>query len=178
MQLETITGSDRPRRTLPYSREEARQILELSINEGLREVLGKSGVEMISSLGSTDVFSADPRKLHTLLVSVFADQGALIIERAIMGMLMNKLDDAGLPSVGSGPRPLSNSGRAPASLKRDVDSEHKAKAFRLFAEIADLPGDHSKHHHEPLRVAMSSKRARDSMESTAAVFVDAFVKGM
>jgi hypothetical protein len=178
MQLETNIDSDRPTRTLPYNRKEARQILELSINEGLREVLGKSGVEMISSLGSADVFSADPRKLHDLLVSVFADQGALIIERAIMGALMNKLDNAGAPRAGSRPSPLSNSGRAPAGLKQDVDSERKTKVFRLFAEIADLPGDHSKHHHEPLRVAMSRRRARDSMESTAAVFVDAFIKGM
>ena len=167
---------DMPAGTSLRDQEGARQILERSIEEGLRSVVGQSGVEMILRLGSVEPFAADPRKLHELLVSIFADQGALTIERAIVGTLMDKLGKADKSGVGSMPNQLLNSGLDPRSLNTDGDFEHEMKVFRRFAETVDLPGAHSIHL-TTLRVVINgSKRARDSMGTTASIFADAFVK--
>jgi len=130
----------------------ARQILEKCIEEGLRQALGESGLKMVSSIRTIESNAEDPRRLHELLLGIFKEEGALMIEAKIANILLDKLGD--------GDRPEEEKSRLAA---RGGDSEHETRVVRRFAEIARLPGAQSRHH---------------SMGSTAASFVDAFTKGM
>ena len=132
----------------------ARRILEGSIADGLRQVLGQSGVEMISSLKPIDVFAADPRKLHALLVSIFGEEGTVVIEKEIAKRLLGRIDEGEKP----------NADAPHGEKKRYGDLEYEKRVIRRFAEIAELPGGHSK------------KSARGSIDSTAERFAEAFTK--
>src|SRR5882762_10487295 len=77
--------------TLPPDQMAARQILRKCIEEGLRQGLGESGLAVISSLRPIDSSAEDPRRLHELLVGIFKEEGALIIEAKIAHVLLDKL---------------------------------------------------------------------------------------
>ena len=135
---------------LPPDQMAARQILRKCIEEGLRQGLGESGLAMVSSLRPIDSSAEDPRRLHELLVGIFKEEGASIIEAKIANILLDKL--------GSGDRL-----EAERSSLHGQGGKSEYEVVRRFVEIARLPGSRSRNH---------------SMESTAASFVDAFTKGM
>jgi hypothetical protein len=144
---------------LPANPTTSRQILESSIEEGLSQVVGESGLRMFSILlEPVDLASADPRKFHELLVSLFREGSAPIIERQIARKLLGKLGRA---------RPDAD---AP---KPEGDMEYDSKVVPQSAEVAQLSGDRSMR--PPLRAISDSERARDSMESLAAHFMTPYL---
>jgi hypothetical protein len=80
---------------MPVSRPDdqvaARQILRRSIDEGLRDVFDAGGIEMIFRMNPVDSLIDEPRRLHEFLVGVFAETGALLIERKIAERLLDNL---------------------------------------------------------------------------------------
>jgi hypothetical protein len=130
----------------------ARQILETCIEQGLRDTLGQSGFEMVSRLHPVHSSAEDPRRLHELLVGIFREKGALMIESKIASLLLDKLGDGDRPDV-----------ERSRTARQSRNSDYEAGLIRRFTETARLPGASSKH---------------NSMESTAASFADAFTKGM
>ena len=117
----------------------ARLILERNIEEGLHEVLGREGSDMIAKLLPIDLAAADPRKLHELLVSIFKLEGALVIERNIAGRLLEGLRQDVRPKTRKAPRPLKN-GQSQRSGAANAELEYEANLLRHFAQVAVLPG--------------------------------------
>src|ERR1700688_3678668 len=72
-------------------RPEFEAIVEQSIDEGLRNVLGESGVKMFLSNHPLDRLSADPVTLHDALKEIFMENGAAVIEREIARRLLDKV---------------------------------------------------------------------------------------
>jgi hypothetical protein len=66
-------------------------MIEQSIQEGIRHVLGESGLEMVLSLHPLSVLSADPAGFHEFLKGIFKDDGAAIIEIEIASRLLEKV---------------------------------------------------------------------------------------
>ena len=62
---------------------EIEAILEQSIEDGLRQILGQSGLEMVLNLYPLRRISADPAVLHEALKEIFMASGASIIEREV-----------------------------------------------------------------------------------------------
>lgn len=58
-------------------------MLEKSIEDGLRQILGQSGLEMVRNLYPLRRISADPIALHEALKDIFMASGAAIIEKEI-----------------------------------------------------------------------------------------------
>jgi len=66
-------------------------MIEQSIQEGIRHVLGESGLEMVLNLHPLSVLSADPAGFHEFLKGIFKDDGAAIIEIEIANRLLEKV---------------------------------------------------------------------------------------
>lgn len=77
-----ITHLDRP---------SARRILESSITAGLREVVGTAGLKLVSMRITPDMAAEDPRRFHEVLVSIFMEKGAVLIENKIASRLLERL---------------------------------------------------------------------------------------
>lgn len=58
-------------------------ILEKSVEDGLRQILGQSGLEMVRNLYPLRRISDDPAVLHEALKDIFMASGASIIEREV-----------------------------------------------------------------------------------------------
>jgi hypothetical protein len=69
-------------------------MIEQSIQEGIRHVLGESGLEMVLSFRPLSHLSTDPAGFHEFLKGIFRDDGAAIIEIEIARRLMEKVGDA------------------------------------------------------------------------------------
>lgn len=100
----------------PDDQTAARRLLERCIEEGLREVLD-SGAEIILRSNPVEQLAEDPRRLHEVLVPIFAEQGAVVIERRIGKRLLDRLGS------GQEDRPI----RRFAEL---IQSEKKGSSFR------------------------------------------------
>src|SRR5579863_787724 len=107
----------------------ARRILEECIADGLREVTGEAGYGLVSKLHPLDAAAADPRKLHEVLVSVFKEQGAVVIEREIAKQLLDRL-------AGGERKPKGTHEEKTV----DVEVHQQVDILRRFAEQAGLPG--------------------------------------
>jgi hypothetical protein len=141
-----------PARTISPQQKAARRILEECIADGLREVAGEDGYELVSKLHPLDLAAADPRKLHELLVSVFKEKGAVVIEREIAKRLLDRL---------AGDEPKPNAGHQEKTV--DGEIREQVETLRRFAEVAGLPG------------AKGRARGRTAdLGSTAVSFADAF----
>ncbi|MDG7005419.1 MAG: hypothetical protein JRM86_00605 [Nitrososphaerota archaeon] len=108
------------RGTNPTEQRAARKTLEDAISESLREMLGGDGLELVSKILPMDLAAADPRRLHEVLVSVFKEKGALMVEREIAKRLLARMGDAG------------------------KGVEAKVRAVRRLADVADLPANHER----------------------------------
>ena len=153
-------------------RAEFEQKVEQSIEEGLREILGQSGLQMVLSHHPLKRLSADPEALHEVLQKIFMDNGALIIEREVARRLLDKVgkERAGegrlhrwwLPTAASGSK---GPGRASASEKR---------VLRQFVALATLPQGHRRAVQPGATGGISGAT---SIEFTSLRFADAFKKG-
>jgi len=118
-----------PARTVSPQQKAARRILEECIADGLREVAGEDGHELVSKLFPLDLAAADPRKLHEVLVSVFKEKGAVVIEREVAKRLLDRL---------AGEEPMHDTGHAVKTIDGEV--QQQIEILRRFAEVAGLPG--------------------------------------
>jgi len=66
-------------------------MIEQSIQEGIRHVLGESGLEMLLSLRPLSHLSTDPAGFHEFLKGIFMHDGATIIETEIASRLLEKV---------------------------------------------------------------------------------------
>jgi hypothetical protein len=142
-----------PARTVSPQQKAARRILEESIADGLREIVGEDGYELVTRLHPLDLSAADPRKLHELLVSVFKEKGAVMIEREIARRLLDRL--ASEEGKSANPRPEEQ------SVDREI--QHQVEVLRRFAEVAGLPG-----------AKIRARGKTPDLGSTAVSFADAF----
>jgi hypothetical protein len=66
-------------------------ILQRSVEEGLRHVLGESGLQLVLSLYPLERISSDPAALHEALKDIFMASGAAIIEREVSRRLLESV---------------------------------------------------------------------------------------
>jgi hypothetical protein len=66
-------------------------MIEQSIQEGIRHVLGENGLEMLLSLRPLSRLSTDPAGFHEFLKGIFMHDGATIIETEIANRLLEKV---------------------------------------------------------------------------------------
>jgi len=66
-------------------------ILEKSIQEGLRNILGQSGLQLVLSLYPLKHISTDPAMFHKILRDVFKESGAALIEREVAERLLQNV---------------------------------------------------------------------------------------
>jgi hypothetical protein len=81
---------------------EAGAVLERSIEEGLRHVLGESGLQLVLSLYPLKRISTDPVMFHKILRDVFNENGAVVIEREVATRLLANIGNETPPEAGTG----------------------------------------------------------------------------
>jgi len=129
-------------------------ILEQSIEEGIRHILGESGLEMVLSLHPLTELSTDAVGFHEFLRGIFMDDGAAIIEREIASLLLGKLGDARRSEGGAF---LSWLGSAFSRAKSPRGTSARERdALRQFLALESLRGDRE----EKLGVHRWANRAR------------------
>jgi hypothetical protein len=80
-----------PGRQNSTSHTEHQAIVEQSIQEGIRHILGESGLQMVLSFRPISHLSKDPAGFHEFLKGIFRDDGAAIIETEIARRLLEKV---------------------------------------------------------------------------------------
>jgi hypothetical protein len=148
------------------SRPDLGTVLEESIKEGLREVLGQSGLQMVLSLQPLGHISTDPAAFHDAMTSIFMERGATIIEREIARRLLDKLggESARDGRVHRWRFQTSVSGAdAPARA-----SAREKEVLRKFVNLATFPQART----------MGHAREPASVEITSMRFASAFKKGV
>jgi hypothetical protein len=147
-------------------------ILEKSIEEGLRDVLGESGVQMFLSRYPLNQLSTDHFRFHEAMKDIFLEKGAALIEQEIARRLLDKVGsarDGGTRSRRS--RLVASKSNANAYGRA---SERERKVFREFVALASLPEGH------PMQVELDAIRdsaEAPSIEVTSLKFASAFKKG-
>jgi hypothetical protein len=155
-----------PERNASPEQPEFDEILERSVEEGLRNILGESGMQLVVTLYPLNRISSDPVALHEALKDIFMASGAEIIEREVARKL--------LETIGSG---------------RDEESRHRRSWLAAAASNWKSSGNASKREKEVLRqfLALESlsrgghAKARleeTPIEMTVANFARAFKKGI
>lgn len=137
-------------------------ILEQSIEEGLRHILGQSGLEMVLNLYPLKRISADPVVLHEALKDIFMGSGAAIIEREVARRLLENVGNA----KAEGRR--RHSWLAAASNRRSSGgvSKREKQVLRQFLALESLA-----------RGGSRLKLGATPVELTAENFAYAFKKG-
>ncbi len=147
-------------------------VLDKSIEDGLRHVLGESGLQMVLRLHPLPTLSTDPARFHEAMQSIFMENGAAIIEREIARRL---LQNAGRERTdGRAHRPwfvVADFGARPSGRA----SKTEKRVLRKFVALASLP-----HSHLTGSISLRTRGPRgeaSSIELTSLRFADAFKKG-
>jgi len=157
LQLEPERG-ERPRQP------ELDAILEESIQEGLRNILGQSGLQLVLSLLPQGRISTDPAMFHQILSKVFQESGTAIIEREVAGRLLANVGKA---------REVEGASRrswfTAASRGRESDraSKKEKEVLRQFLALESLAEGR----------AGKARPEMTQIDLTAARFAFAFKKG-
>jgi len=77
-----------PERDEPQGQPEFDAVLQRSVEDGLRHVLGESGLQLVLSLYPIERIATDPVALHEALKDIFMASGAAIIEREVARRLL------------------------------------------------------------------------------------------
>jgi hypothetical protein len=111
-------------------------MVEQSIQEGIRHVLGESGLAMVLSLHPLSRVSSDPLRFHELLIGIFREDGAAIIEMEIATRLLEKFGSDG------GEQGRSFLSRLAATFSRAKSSggasTREGDAFRQFLALESV----------------------------------------
>jgi len=140
-------------------------VLERSIEEGLRDVLGESGFQLVLSLYPLKQISTDPVMLHKILRDVFNENGAMVIEQEVATRLLANVGSKTPSGAGNGvlrrAAPGSKGRASPQVSKREKD------VLLRFLALESLP-----------RGGTGNSRPELSpIDLTAARFAHAFKKG-
>lgn len=157
----------RPVRRDEESTTGSQQVLDKSIEEGLRRVLGDSGLKMVLSIHPLGTISSDPARFHQAMKEIFMERGAAIIEAEIARRLLQNARR----EQGRGRRSWFGSQRRKPS--RRVSADDKA-VLRRFLTLAALNQGHLS------GPALNDARLTgtvSSFELTSLRFADAFKKG-
>ncbi len=147
------------------SHDELEAILREGIQDGLRSVLGQSGLQMVLKECPLELITAEPARFHEFLKGIFMEGGALVIEREIGRRLLQRLGDEFDPARHSRHRWLvaattRNNGSARVS-------KEEREVLRRFLSPEPLPKE---------RIGRANVGAAP-IEVTAASFARAFKKG-
>ncbi|MDA4115553.1 MAG: hypothetical protein OK442_03225 [Thaumarchaeota archaeon] len=138
---------------------------ERSIEEGLRHVLGESGLQLVLSLYPLGQISTDPVMLHKILRDVFNENGAAVIEREVATRLLANIGNETAPKAGHGgpwrAAPSPKGKASPQVSKREKD------VLLKFLALKSLPRGGSG----------NSRLELSPIDLTAARFAHAFKKG-
>ena len=140
-------------------------ILEQSIEDGLLDIAGQSGLQLVLSLYPLKQISTDPAMFHKVLRDVFKESGAVIIEREVARRLLERVGND-MTVEGDSRR----SWLATASSKGKESgrvSKKEKEALREFLELEPLPKGH----------ARKEKPGATPIDLTVAQFAYAFKKG-
>jgi len=139
-------------------------ILEKSIEEGLRNILGQSGFQLVLSLYPLRRISADPAMFHEILSGVFQETGAALIEREVAGRLLQNVGNG--MDVGGASR-LSWLTAASRRKESDRVSKREKEVLRQFLAPESLTEGR----------ARKARPEVTQIDLTAARFAFAFKKG-
>jgi hypothetical protein len=140
-------------------------ILEQSIEGGLRQVCGQSGLELVLSLHPLKQISTDPVLFHKVLRDVFKMGGAEVIEREVARRL---LQSVGNEITVEGESRLSRLATAPSGRKESARvTKKESDLLQQFLELESLPKSH----------ARKEKPGATPIDLTVAQFAYAFKKG-
>jgi len=128
-------------------------MLEASIADGLNRIVGPAGFKLITMEVPLHRAAENPKLFHDVIVSIFMERGASLIEREIAKNLLLRLS---MPDISHGSAEKQAHGQ-PAH----VDARHQVELLRRFAKSADLPGHQSS----------------ESIDSAADSFAEAFTTG-
>lgn len=150
-------------------RNQLQAILGQSIEDGLREVLGQSGLQMVLSHAPIDRLAADPAVLHDVLKSIFGEGGSAIIEREISRKLLDKvgIEWAGLGRL----HRWWFSATALGANRPGRASAREKEVLRHFVALSAFPKDHS---NGGLADGTTLRSRGPSLELTSLRFADAF----
>jgi len=154
----------------PERRERPKQpefeaILEKSIEEGLRNILGQSGLQLVLSLRPLKRISSDPALFHEVLRDVFQERGAALIEREVAGRLLKNIGNemnVGRASRGSWLTPAGS-----WEKQSDWVSKKEKEVLRQFLALESLTEDRTR----------KARSEATQIDLTAANFAYAFKKG-
>ncbi len=157
-----------PRPESGQKRPELEELLEQSIEDGLREVLGPSGLQMVLSHYPMARLSTEPEAFHEVLEGIFMENGAAIIEREIGRRLLDRM---GADKAGEGR--LHRWWLATAALSKKGPGQASArekKVLRQFVALSTLPKSHS------AGAKLGDASGTTSIDLTSARFASAFKK--
>jgi hypothetical protein len=144
--------------------------LEASVLEGLRYVLGESGLQMVLRMHPLPSLSSNPAEFHEAMVDIFKEGGAQIIEREIARRLLQK---TAMQEGREQPHHHWFTITALGGSSRGKVSSSERRVLKRFVALASLPNDH--------RVESASSSpfivpASNSIELTSLRFAAAFKK--
>ena len=141
-------------------------VLRRSVEDGLRHVLGESGLQLVLSLYPIERISADPVALHEALKDIFMASGAAIIEREVARRLLEAVGNQANSDGGHRRSWLAAATSHEKSAGRV--SRKEKEVLRQFLALESLArGGH-----------MRGKPDEIPIEMTAANFAFAFKKGI
>ncbi len=145
-------------------------VLEQSVTEGLRQVVGESGLQMLLSLHPLPSLAADPLRFHQAMTEIFQERGAHIIECEIARILLRNTAD----QVGKDRPHHRWSGLvALAGAPNHSVTSNEKKILKRFVELATLPSDGA---HRSELVSHHNRQLEASIELTSQRFAAAFKK--
>lgn len=112
-------------------------LLDQSVEEGLRYVLGESGLQMVLALYPLEDLSKDPGEFHLAMASIFKPRGAAMIEQEIARRLLDLAGDQRMGAGRKGHRWLSS--LRTGERRSGTISASDMKTLRRFAALASLP---------------------------------------
>ncbi len=145
-------------------RPEYEAILERSIADGLRNVLGDSGLQMVLTQYPLERISADPIVFHEAMKDIFMESGAAIIEREVARRLLDSVGNGG--KLGG----RSHLSWLAAASKGDVRgrvSKREKEVLRRFLALESLSTGRGP----------KGRGEAPTIDLTAATFAFAFKKG-
>ncbi len=145
------------------------QVLNRSIEQGLRNILGESGTQMVLSVHPLDSISTDFERFHKAMRAIFKDTGAIIIEREIARILLENVgNERNRQGWWLRMWPLTSSSTGTTVGRA---SEKEKRLLRRFLALESIPGGHSA---DPERLG---EYGEGPIELTAINFAYAFKKG-
>jgi hypothetical protein len=153
---------------------EFEEVLKRSIEDGLREILGQSGLQMLLSHFPLNRLPTDPVVFHETLKGIFMENGASVIEREIARRLLDRMGGE-RPGEGRLHRWWLATAAALSAERPGEASASEKKVLRQFMTLSSLPKGHLT---SPGLRGTGGAITASSLELTSMRFASAFKKGI